>query len=185
MGSAHRRAQLGLAAAAFVLVAATATLLIKPRYSRPVGVADVGTVAPDFQLRDREGAWVTLSELRGQVEVLCFGEGDTRVDHLARQYADDPRVKFLSLTADPAAAAPADKSSFATLNDDHGAVAARYSVKPAERTFVLLDPHGVVRYRGPFADGNELAFTTRRYVPEVLQDVLGAPTATLAGFVRN
>jgi cytochrome oxidase Cu insertion factor (SCO1/SenC/PrrC family) len=73
MISARLRAQLGLLAAVLVLAVAIATLLIKPRASKPVAVADVGTRAPDFQLQDVDGRTFTLSAHRGQAVVLFFG----------------------------------------------------------------------------------------------------------------
>ena len=204
MISARRRAQLGLLAAFVVLAGAVATLLIAPRYSKPVAVADVGTLAPDFQLEDLDGRTFTLSQHRGQAVVLFFGsinspttaEYNARVDRLARMYADDTRVKFFALdgTSTGAGNQAGDRSmlradlaiaarGFPTLIDDRGAVAARYSARETP-TFIVLDAHGVVRYRGPFDNSPDVAFATRTFCAEALDDVLGAPTSAVAGFIR-
>ena len=204
MNSARCRAQLGLLAAFIVLGGAFATLVLAPRYSKPVAVADVGTLAPDFQLEDVEGRTFTLSAHRGQAVVLFFGSIDSprttdynaRVARLARMYADDTRVKFFALDvalagsgrrisrqalrSDPAIAA----RGFPTLIDDRGAIAARYSATDTP-TFIVLDPHGVVRYRGPFDNSPDLAFATHAFCAEALDDVLGAPTSAVAGFIRH
>src|SRR5688572_17236313 len=105
MFSVRLRAQLGLLAAFVVLAAAVATLLIKPRVTRPVAVADVGTLAPDFQLEDVDGRTFTLSRHRGQALVMFFGsvncprtaDYNVRVERLARSFARDPRVKFVAV----------------------------------------------------------------------------------------
>src|SRR5207237_6609579 len=97
-----RRAQLGLAAAFVVLAASVAALIIVPRHSHPVVIADVGTVAPDFQLYDTRGQVITLSEHRGVAVVLFFSSINNpnsdlyseRVDRLCHDYAVDARVKF-------------------------------------------------------------------------------------------
>src|SRR5687768_4693163 len=102
MLSVRRRAQLGLLAAFVVLAASVAALLLVPRHSRPLAVADVGTVAPDFALRDLDGQGITLSALRGQAVVLYFGSArtaatsayDDRINQLARRYSANARVMF-------------------------------------------------------------------------------------------
>jgi hypothetical protein len=200
MISARRRAQFGLVAAFVVLGGAMTTLALAPRMSRPVAIADVGTLAPDFQLEDVEGRTFTLSQHRGQVVVLFFGamnspamaEYNTRVSRLARMYGDDTRVSFCALEnargqrvnpgwlrADPEIVG----RGFPTLIDEHGAISARYSAIDTPM-FVVLDAHGVVRYRGPFDNSPDLAFATQSFCAEALMEVLGAPTSAVAGFVR-
>jgi hypothetical protein len=66
MISVRRGAQLGLFAAFAVLAGAMTTLVLAPRYSKPVAAADVGTLAPDFQLTDVDGRIFTLSQHRGE-----------------------------------------------------------------------------------------------------------------------
>src|SRR6187455_983532 len=65
-------AQLGLLGALFVLVISIATLWLAPRYSKPVATADIGTVAPSFELQGNNGQKFSLSDSRGQVVVLFF-----------------------------------------------------------------------------------------------------------------
>jgi cytochrome oxidase Cu insertion factor (SCO1/SenC/PrrC family) len=209
MISVRRRAQLGLFAAFLVLAGAMATLVLAPRYSKPVAAADVGTLAPDFQLTDLDGRIFTLSQHRGEAVVLFFGsvnsprtaEYNPRVERLARMYASDDRVKFVALDmtaregnstnsgvlerdllrSDP----QVTRRSFPTLLDDHGSTASRYSAKETP-TFVVIDARGVVRYRGPFDNSVDLAFATQPFCAQALSEVLGgAPTATVAGFIRQ
>lgn len=202
MISVRRRAQLGLFAALLVFGGGIATLLVKPRLTKPVAVADVGTVAPDFRLEDADGRTVTLAAHRGQAVVLFFGsvecprtaEYAARIERLARRYANDGRVAFLALDVtprndsidrrmlrlDPRVAS----RGFPTLLDDRSVVAHRYSATETP-TFVVLDGHGVVRYRGPFDNSADVAFATHDFCAEALGDVLGAPVSAVAGFVRN
>jgi cytochrome oxidase Cu insertion factor (SCO1/SenC/PrrC family) len=73
---------------AFVIGIATAFWATRSAESPPLGPADgfdlpavdtgrvaVGDIAPDFTLESREGAPVTLSELRGQRVLLVFYRG--------------------------------------------------------------------------------------------------------------
>jgi cytochrome oxidase Cu insertion factor (SCO1/SenC/PrrC family) len=204
MISARRRAQLGLLAAFVVLAGAVATLLIKPRVSRPVAVADVGTVAPDFQLQDVEGQTFTLSRHRGQAVVMFFSsvtcprtaDYNARVDRFARGYGNDTRVKFVAVDVTPRGRQAIDRQAlrldpavaargFPTLLDVHGTIADRYSASETP-TFVILDGHGVVRYRGPFDNSADIAFATQRFCADALGEVLGvgSPTSAVAGFTR-
>ena len=205
MFSVRFRAHLGLFAAAVVLAAAVATLLIKPRVTRPVAVADVGTRAPDFQLEDVDGRRFTLSRHRGQAVVLFFGsvncprtaDYNARVERLARAYASDQRVKFVAVDISPRGRQVIERQGlrldaavatrpFATLVDVNGAVAHRYSAMQTP-TFIVLDGHGVVRYRGPFDNSQDVAYATQRFCADALGDVLGvgSPTSAFAsGIVR-
>src|SRR4051812_6751946 len=143
-----------------------AALVLVPRFSKPLGVADVGTVAPDFELTDLHGAIVSLSEFRGQAVVLFFSsiksssslQYEDRVERLAHSYDTDSRVKFIAINvgdgqrADPFLLRLDDRlasRSYPTLLDDKAFVASRYSAA-ATPMMVVIDPHGVVRYRGPF-----------------------------------
>ena len=202
MISVRRRAQLGLLGAFVVLAGAVATLLVKPRHSKPVAIADVGTLAPDFHLEDIAGRAFTLSQHRGKAVVLFFGSVDcprtadynARVERLARQYANDHRVEFVAVDTTPRVAAASREAlrsdpavaarGFPTLVDVHGAVARRYSAVKTP-TFVILDNHGVVRYRGPFDNSQDLAFATHAFCADALDDVVGAPTSAVAGFIKN
>ena len=191
-----RVARLGLSAAFIVLGMSVAILLLVPRFSRPVALADVGTVAPDFLLRDTSGHNIGLSEQRGKCVVLFFdsshslhqaGDARQRIAELAKQYAADARVKFLGLDEPAAAAAtrqpvdavaiaaaqilPPDEPLFPTLLDDRGSVALRYSADQFPMV-VVIDPRGLVRYRGPIDDNADAAFVTRTFAADALHDVL-------------
>ena len=184
------RAQLGLLAAALVLTVAVAALLVMPRRSHPVEVADVGTSAPDFELLDLNHQTVTLSSLQGQAIVLFFadphlpaaGQYEQRVNRLSMQYAADERVKFFAIeVADLQSwAIHRTDRTFATLLDDSGKVATRFSIRQLP-IVVVIDPHGVVRYRGPFDNNPDIAFATHSFAAEALQDVLESSTVTVAG----
>jgi hypothetical protein len=202
---AARVARAGLSAALVVLAMSVAALVLVPRYSRPVAIADVGTIAPDFQLRDTSGRPVTLSDHRGHTVVLFFDEaaaapahgaashrGDyvARIKSLVREYAGDERVAFLGVDevapgdgGDATLAASilaADERPFPTLVDDRGVIARRYSAEIFPMV-VVIDPRGLVRYRGPFDDNADPAFITRTFAADALHDVLNdRPSAPVA-----
>src|SRR5688572_20915241 len=103
--STRRIAQLGLVAAFVVLAISVSALLVVPRVSKPVAVADVGTLAPDFELPDASGSRMKLSDNRGQVVVLFFAapsdpqldEFSQRVEYLARTQHSESRIKFFAV----------------------------------------------------------------------------------------
>jgi alkyl hydroperoxide reductase subunit AhpC len=194
--STRHFAQLGLAAAFVVLTMSVATLVLVPRFSKPLGVADVGTVAPDFELTDVHGAMVSLSDFRGQAVVLFFSslkssasvQYEERVERLAHSYDTDNRVKFLAINVgdgqhiDPILLHLDERlaaRSYPTLLDDKAFVASRYSAT-ATPMMVVIDPHGVVRYRGPFDNNADLAFASHSFLTDALQDVLERTTMTVA-----
>ncbi|QKE85034.1 peroxiredoxin [Arthrobacter sp. NEB 688] len=103
----------------------------------------VGDVAPDFSLRDQNGAEVTLSELTAQKNVvvvfypwafsgICTGELDEIRDHLERYVTDDLQVLCVSCDAVFSNRAWADIQGyfFPLLSDawPHGEVARAYGV---------------------------------------------------------
>jgi thiol-disulfide isomerase/thioredoxin len=179
-------AQLGLLSAFVVLGLSLSALVIMPRRAKPVAVADMGTVAPDFRLTDITGQPTMLSQYRGQVVVLFFSsltnpacsQYDERLARLADDYAGDARVKFLCLNVadkadpvlmrlDPLVA----KRNFPTLLDDKAGVATRYSAGDTPM-FIVIDPHGVVRYRGPFDNSADIAFASQSFCREAIRGVL-------------
>jgi peroxiredoxin len=187
-------AQLGLVAAFFVLSISVATLWLVPRYSKPVAVADIGTVAPSFELSANNGQKFNLADSRGQVVVLCFSaisdplitQYYDRMEQLARQYADDGRVKILGINvayADHLSLAEvrpgAAMHSFPTLVDEHASVASRYSATATPLT-VIIDARGVVRYRGPLdiTGANDPSTASNSFVEEAIRNL--AANATLA-----
>jgi len=194
--SIRRRAQLGLAAAFVVLLASLSALILVPRYSRPVQVADVGTAAPDFDLPNLNGETVSLHDYHGQVVVLFFSslhspqslQYNDRVERLAHTYDTDARVKFFAVNIgdgehlDPILLRLDDRISsrtYPTLLDEKAAIATRYSAKQAPY-MVVIDPRGIVRYRGAFDDNADLAFTSHSYLADALHDVLESSTIAVA-----
>ncbi len=127
---------------------------------------EVGTPAPDVDLKDQHGARVRLSDFRGERHValvfypfafsgICTGELCEIRDNLA-EFADRG-VQVLAVSCDPVFAlrvwAEAEKYEFPLLSDfwPHGAVAQRYGVfneasGGAVRATFLVDTEGVVRW---------------------------------------
>ena len=130
-------------------------------------MVDVGQTAPDFTLRDQDGAEVTLSSFRGERNVVlifyplaftgvCQGELCAVRDDLSQLQNDDVQVLTVSVDSVPTHKKWAEEQgySFPLLSDfwPHGAVATQYGVFNEERglatrgTFVI-DKQGVVQWR--------------------------------------
>jgi len=126
----------------------------------------VGQTAPDFSLKDQNGADVSLSDFAGQKNVvlvfypfafsgICTGELDEIRDHLERFVADDLQVVCISCDPMFALRAWADAQGyfFPLLSDywPHGEVTRAYGVlneatgAPIRGTF-LIGRDGVVRW---------------------------------------
>lgn len=126
----------------------------------------VGATAPDFTLKDQNGQDVTLSEFRGQKNVvivfypfafsgICTGELCEIRDNLGAFVADDVQVLAISCDHMFSQRAWADKEGyfFPLLSDywPHGAVAEAFGVLndkagAAVRGTFLVDREGVVRW---------------------------------------
>ena len=130
-------------------------------------MVDVGQTAPDFTLRDQDGAEVTLSSFRGERNVVllfyplaftgvCQGELCAVRDDLSRFQNDDVQVLTVSVDSVPTHKKWAEEQgyTFPLLSDfwPHGAVATKYGVFNEERglatrgTFVI-DKEGIVRWK--------------------------------------
>ena len=130
-------------------------------------MVDVGQAAPDFTLRDQDGAEVTLSSFRGERNVVlifyplsftgvCQGELCAVRDDLSRFQNDDVQVLSVSVDSVPTHKKWAEEQgyTFPLLSDfwPHGATAAAYGVFNEERglavrgTFVI-DKQGVVAWK--------------------------------------
>jgi mycoredoxin-dependent peroxiredoxin len=129
--------------------------------------AEVGELAPDFELRDQHGTPVRLSGLRGAQHVVlvfypfafsgvCAGELAALRDSFPE--AARPDVALLAVSADATFSlrtwADAEDFSFALLSDfwPHGAVARSYGVLDenigaARRGTFIMDKAGVVRWK--------------------------------------
>ena len=126
----------------------------------------VGDSAPDFTLKDQNGQDVTLSEFRGQKNVvvvfypfafsgICTGELCEIRDNLGAFVADDVQVLAVSCDHMFSQRAWADKEGyfFPLLSDywPHGAVAESFGVLnekagAAVRGTFLVDREGVIRW---------------------------------------
>ena len=130
--------------------------------------AEVGELAPDFELRDQHGTPVRLSDRRGARNVVlvfypfafsgvCSAEMAALRDSFPEAVAR-PDVELLAVSADTVFAlrtwADDQGFSFALLSDfwPHGAVARSYGVfdenmGAATRGTFILDKAGVVRWK--------------------------------------
>ncbi|MGL5442478.1 MAG: peroxiredoxin [[Mycobacterium] stephanolepidis] len=126
----------------------------------------VGTIAPDFTLRNQNNQPVSLSDFRGKKAVLlvffplaftgvCQGELDHVRDRIGDFENDDVQIIGLSVSAGPIHKIWSSYSGFTfpILSDfwPHGAVAEAYGVLnekagyPNRGTFVV-DADGIIRF---------------------------------------
>jgi peroxiredoxin len=128
---------------------------------------DVGSVAPDFELKDQHGTPVKLSDFRGHKDVvlvfyplafsgICTGELCAIRDELPTLGGDD--VQVLAVSVDSVFAHRAwseqEKYQFPLLSDfwPHGGVAQAYGVFDeakglARRGTFIIDKQGVVQWK--------------------------------------
>jgi len=128
---------------------------------------DVGSVAPDFELKDQHGTPVKLSDFRGRKDVvlvfyplafsgICTGELCAIRDELPTLGGDD--VQVLAVSVDSVFAQRAwseqEKYQFPLLSDfwPHGGVAQAYGVFDeakglARRGTFIIDKQGVVQWK--------------------------------------
>ncbi|GAA1294058.1 peroxiredoxin [Planotetraspora silvatica] len=128
--------------------------------------AEVGAMAPDFELKDQHGAPVRLSGLRGRRIVLvfyplafsrvCQGELSAIRDDFVVSAADDVQVLTISVDSMFSHRVWADQEgyTFSLLSDfwPHGEVARSYGVFDEEKGLALrgtfiIDAQGVVRWK--------------------------------------
>ena len=127
---------------------------------------EVGTVAPDFTLKDQNNQPVTLSDFRGKKNVLivfyplaftgtCQGELAEIRDNLPEYANDDVQVLTVSVDSPYSHKVWAEREGFTfpLLADfwPHGAVAQAYGVFHEQAGFAnrgtfVIDREGVVRY---------------------------------------
>lgn len=134
--------------------------------NEPQQPLQAGDLAPDFTLRDQNGADVTLSSFRGRKNVvivfypfafsgICTGELCEIRDNLGQFVSEDVQVLAISPDAMFSQRAFADREGyfFPLLADfwPHGAVARRYGIfderggVPLRGTF-LIDTEGIIRW---------------------------------------
>ncbi|WP_449063728.1 peroxiredoxin [Planomonospora algeriensis] len=145
----------------------------------PVHTAvEVGSPAPDFELRDQHGAPVRLSDHRGRKVLLifypfafsgvCRGELSAVRDGLVPAVPEDVRVLAVSSDSVFTLRSWADQEGygFALLSDfwPHGQVARAYGVFDEEKGAALrgtfaIDGEGVVRWRvvNPLPEARDIA----------------------------
>jgi peroxiredoxin len=135
-----------------------------------MGSPHVGGAAPDFELADQTGAKVKLSSLRGKVVMLAFvtswcpfSEAEQpNLAKLAADYANDPRVRVLSIDIKEGEEGYRKylgraKTPFPVLRDPTGAVTATFTPAGAQPNIkdratvlvtsnVVIDPEGVIRF---------------------------------------
>jgi peroxiredoxin Q/BCP len=125
----------------------------------------VGSLAPDFALRDEHGDEIKLSSYRGRVNVLLAfyrGQSDTYSIKWLSQLKDD-YLYFRGLDTEVLAVSPdivdealntstLHKIPFKLLSDSNAAVIDEYGVKGAfnygaEASVFIIDKAGMVRYK--------------------------------------
>ena len=126
--------------------------------------AEVGTPAPDFALRDVDGAEWRLSDKRGRVVALLFYPGDetpvcTRQMCSVRDRWEDyaaTGAEVVGISMDSAEShkrfAEHHELPLRLLADTEGEVSRLYAAQSwlpgrAARAVVVVDPGGVIRYR--------------------------------------
>ncbi|GGL25953.1 peroxiredoxin [Phycicoccus endophyticus] len=150
----------------------------------------VGDPAPDFTLRDQNGADVTLSELTASKNVvivfypwafsgICTGELDEIRDHLERYVGEDLQVVCISCDAVFSLRAWADIQGyfFPLLSDawPHGEVARAYGVLnettgAAQRGTFLVGRDGRVAWTLVNGPGEARDFSA---IPSAVEELVG------------
>ena len=127
---------------------------------------EVGTVAPDFELKDNSGQMVSLSSFKGKKNVVllfypfsftgtCTGELCEIRDNLGDFQDDDVQVLAISCDSAPVQKVFAEREGyqFPVLSDfwPHGATARAYDVFMEQlgcalRGTFIIDKEGVIRW---------------------------------------
>ncbi len=186
MLSTARSAQLGLGAVGVVLISSLAVLggrAMDRQFSD-------SAKAPDFMLRDTEGQKYGLGNLQGSISVLAFtslrcpvsSEYFERIVELANQYIKTGRVQFflVDTSADNTTSQVINElrvqkqvlgQEFPTLIDRGCQVARQFGVSKTP-TIVIVDPQGVVRYRGAFDDSRNPRLVKNQYCRDAVASLL-------------
>lgn len=163
MLTSRRMARIGLGSAALMLLMCLAVLIAGASESRSQAGL-VGSRAAEFRLRDLDHRLVSSSDLRGNVAVLAFVESDSPelrqlapdLGALARQWSrQDVNFSLVFHEPDGRSAVPLLRIELARLGleasalvDSTGEALRDYRAQPLP-LMVVIDRHGVIRYRGP------------------------------------
>ena len=192
MVSLRRSAHLGVSAAVILLTLSLGVLIALTPQNLAPRAAVAGEAAPAFVLLDAEGRTFSSQQLNGRYTVLYFtsarcpfaNEITPRVIDLARQYANDDRIAFVAIDSNVTSASgeTADEirvqnkvigQNYPTLLDDQGSVCRDFGATITPE-FFIIDPHGVIRYRGSFDDNRYAAQVKQHYVDDALKSLLKA-----------
>ena len=143
-----------------------------------------GQPAPDFSLTNLDGLHVRLSNLRGQIVLICFWSAECpwveRTDELLRPLLDQWGARVVYLPINPNANESPQQMRISAeargmrlpLWDKDSAVAELYGVEINPQFFVV-DAAGLLRYSGAFDDISFRQRTpTRTYVPDAVLALL-------------
>jgi peroxiredoxin len=190
MSSARLRAQFGLLAAAVVFGVALSVVLAGTFEKPNLRIGLPGSPALSFRLPDPNGNMTHFSSLRGRVVVLCFASSPdssdaagqmTRLAQLGEQFGPGAGVKLVAIrsnTEDMTDEQMRDLELQAeaggrcvTLLDPTGYVSRLYRIDQSP-TFVIIDPSGMIRYRGGMDDPSPDAPMTAMSFPSLIDLLL-------------
>jgi peroxiredoxin len=183
ISSAHY-ARLGLGAVCLVFIS-TLGVLGGRAIER---VRSAGELAPGFSLSRLNGESVSLSSLRGKIVVLVFSAGDSqisshyqgRIVKLSQELGNNDLVRFLTIETACQNLAVVEElrvfkgvsgQTFPVLLDVDGQVTAKYGVDVAP-TVMVIDPQGLIRYRGAFDDSRDEAKVKNQYCADAVKSLL-------------
>lgn len=157
----------------------------KEQAQEAVTVASVGKEAPDFSLKDQDGAEHKLSALKGKIVVLEWT--NPNCPYVVRHYKEDTMLKahkelgpdeIVWLAVDSTNTVTPDESkkwreaegfTYPVLQDAGGDVGRLYGAKTTPHMFVI-DKDGVVRYSGAIDDNpREQVDAPTNYVIEAVK----------------
>lgn len=181
-------ARLGVVSAAMLLIAALGVLWWGASEARRASMLQPGSLVPAVTLTTLEGDTIDLRSMRGRTVVLFFAGTDCptsqaytgRLQAFREAWREDSVIlaavhglSDLDAPLGPAGVklhARITGRSFPTLLDPDGEAYRRLDVRETS-TFLVVDPEGVLRYRGPFDNNVDPARATHAYVPHIVQSL--------------
>lgn len=167
--------------------------------AKKVAAAAVGSMAPDFELKDTDGKSHKLSDLTksGKVVVLQWFNPDCpvmKMHYEAKTFQDlnknykDKNVVMLAINSGSAgkqgsgqernAKARKDWSlDFPVLMDDTGSVGKSYGAKNTP-TMYVINKEGILAYAGAIDDGSPEGVGKTNYVSKALDEILAGKKVT-------